>query len=68
VYSLTVSTPGRVLRVRTPVIASQALRDWFAEETTGYRVVCRDANGTLVSRAQLRAVVRDVGQMQPSPV
>ncbi len=66
-YSLTVSSPERVLRVRAPVIASQALRDWFAEETTGYQVSCQATDGSSVSRMQLREVVRALGRMQPHP-
>ena len=57
-YNLTVSTLGKVLRTGTPVTAPQALRDWFAEETTGYQVVCHDQTGALCSKSQLRNVAR----------
>ena len=41
-----------------PVLAPQALRDWFEEETTGYLVTCQDAKGASVTKAQLREVAR----------
>jgi hypothetical protein len=58
VYTLTTSISGKVLRSGTPVAASQALRDWFADEATGYDVVCRDKKGKSVTKAQLRTIVR----------
>ena len=57
-YTLTTSISGKVLRSGTPVAASQALRDWFADEATGYDVVCRDKKGKSVTKAQLRTIVR----------
>lgn len=57
-YTLTTSISGKVLRSGTPVTASQALRDWFSDETTGYDVTCSDQKGTRVTRAQLRVAAR----------
>lgn len=60
-YNLTVTTEGpagRVLRHRPAVLAPQALRDWFEEETTGYLVTCQDEKGASVTKAQLREVAR----------
>lgn len=57
-YNLTVSTSAGVLRTHGSVAASQVLRDWFSEETTGYTVTCRDQAGTSVTKAQLRLIVR----------
>ena len=57
-YSLTVTVDGKPVRSIGPVEASQALRDWFAEEETGYRVECRDETGKPVTKAQLRVVAR----------
>lgn len=57
-YTLTTSISGKVLRSGTPVGASQALRDWFADESTGYDVVCLDVKGKSVTKAQLRTVAR----------
>ncbi len=57
-YNLTVSTSAGVSRTGAPVQASQALRDWFSEETTGYGVACHDQSGASVTKAQLRNVVR----------
>jgi hypothetical protein len=57
-YTLTTSISGKVLRSGVPVGASQALRDWFKDETTGYDVVCRNKKGASVTKAQLRDVVR----------
>jgi hypothetical protein len=57
-YTLTTSISGKVLRSGVPVGASQALRDWFQDETTGYDVVCRNKKGATVTKAQLRDVVR----------
>ena len=60
-YNLTVSTLGKVLRTSAPVTASQALRDWFTEETTGYHVACHDESGVTFTKAQLRDVARQAG-------
>ena len=57
-YSLTTSISGKMLPSGTPVTASQALRNWFSEETTGYDVICSDQRATRVTCAQLRAVAR----------
>lgn len=57
-YILTTSISGKVLRSGTPVAASQALRDWFADETTGYDVTCCDKKGKSVTKAQLRTIAR----------
>ena len=65
-YTLTTSISGKVLRSGSPVAASQALRDWFADETTGYEVTCRDKKGALVTKAQLRVVARQASA--PAPV
>jgi hypothetical protein len=58
-YTLTTSVSGKVLRSGAPVGASQALRDWFQDETTGYEVVCRNKKGAKVTKAQLREAVRN---------
>ncbi len=57
-YTLTTSISGKALRSGTPIAASQALRDWFADESTGYDVVCVDSKGKAVTKAQLRVVAR----------
>ena len=57
-YILTVTVDGKPVRSIGPVDASQALRDWFAEEATGYRLDCRDEKGEAVTKAQLRIVAR----------
>jgi hypothetical protein len=57
-YTLTTSISGTVLRSGAPVTASQALRDWFADESTGYDVSCKDKKGKAVTKAQLRVVAR----------
>ena len=53
-YHLKISASGKLLRSSTPVAASQALRDWFQEETTGYDVTCHGEDGVAVTRGQLR--------------
>lgn len=58
VYHLTVSTSAGVIRTHLPIQASQALKDWFSEETTGYFVTCHDQSGASVTKAQLRVVAR----------
>ena len=63
-YHLTVSTTAGVLRTHVPVAASQALRDWFSEETTGYEVTCQDETGASVTRTQLRAMARQAYKAQ----
>ena len=65
-FTLTTSTGGRVLRSGLPVTASQALRDWFAEESTGYDVACRDDSGTAMTKAQLRVIARSAGLPTPA--
>ncbi len=57
-YNLTVSTLGKVLRTGAAVTAPQALRNWFAEEATGYQVVCHDESGAACTKGQLRDVAR----------
>ncbi len=57
-YNLTISAAGKVLRSGPPVAASKALKDWFAEETTGYEVTCQDENGASITKAQLRIIAR----------
>ncbi len=57
-YNLTVSTLGKVLRTSAPVTAPQALRDWFAEEATGYHVACHDESGATCTKSQLRDAAR----------
>jgi hypothetical protein len=59
-YTLTTSISGKVLRSGSPVTASQALRDWFSDETTGYDVTCHGPKGVLMTKAQLRVVARQV--------
>lgn len=57
-FTLTTTADGRVLRAGPPVTAPQALRDWFADEATGYTVTCRDDAGSPVTKGQLRAIAR----------
>ena len=47
-----------VLRTSAPVTAPQALRDWFAEEATGYHVACHDESGAACTKSQLRDAAR----------
>lgn len=63
-YTLTISTPEKLLRVRSPVSAFQAIRDWFEEETTGYLVACLAEDGTPVTRGQLRAAAQQLKAAQ----
>lgn len=58
VYHLIISYEGKVLRTGAPVAASQVLREWFDQETTGYQVVCHDKKGSSVTKAELRAIAR----------
>jgi hypothetical protein len=57
-YNPTVSTAATVLRARPFRAASQTLREWFAEEATGYQVACHDESGVSVTKAQLREITR----------
>ena len=57
-YILTTSIAGKVLRTGTPLAASQALKAWFDDETTGYLVTCQDEKGAAVTKRELREVAR----------
>ena len=57
-YYLTVSADGKWVRSIGPVDAAQALKDWFDEESTGYKVTCRDSQSNPVTKAGLREVAR----------
>ncbi len=57
-YILTTSTLGKVLRTGSPVSASQALKDWFEDEVTGYEVTCADQKGIPMTKRELREIAR----------
>jgi hypothetical protein len=59
-FNLTTSISGKVLRTALPVGASQALRDWFDQEATGYEVTCQDESGAPVTKAKLREIARHI--------
>lgn len=57
-YHLTVTADGKLVRAIGPIGASDAMKAWFAEEATGYRVDCTDETGVSITKAGLREIAR----------